>query len=61
MSASRKQWFASLTEAQLVLSEWQDDYNTVLPRQSLANAPPATNAATAAGGHFTPSRLRLKN
>ena len=54
-------WFASLTEAQLVLREWQDDYNTVRPHQSLANEPPATYAATAAGGHFTPSRLRLKN
>ena len=54
-------WFASLTEAQLLLREWQEDYNTVRPHQSLANEPPATYAATAAGGHFTPNRLRLKN
>lgn len=54
-------WFASLTEAQLLLNEWRHDYNTVRPHRSLANETPATYAATAAGGHFTPSRLRLKN
>ena len=48
-------WLASRTEPQLVLREGRTTTTLRVRTKSLANAPPATYAATAAGGHFTPS------
>jgi len=54
-------WFASVQEAQVLLNDWRTDYNNVRPHSSLANDTPAKYAATATGGHYIPSRSRLKN
>lgn len=53
-----QQWFASIAEAQHVLEEWREEYNTERPHKSLANQPPARFAS---GGYFVPSRARLQS
>jgi len=49
-------WFASIAEAQQILTAWQIEYNTERPHQSLANRSPAEFPS---GGHFIPSPNRL--
>jgi putative transposase len=53
-----QQWFASLPEAQHILETWRQEYNNERPHKSLANQPPARWAT---GGHYVPSRARLRS
>jgi putative transposase len=49
-------WFSSLSEAQQILNNWKDEYNTERPHTSLRDQPPATQFT---GGHFIPNPDRL--
>ena len=49
-------WFASLAEAQPLLTTWQEEYNTVRPHTSLAHRSPRTINH---GGPYLPDLSRL--
>jgi putative transposase len=51
-------WFASLAEANQVLSSWREDYNNARPHRSLGHRSPA---AFATGGEYMPRRIAARS
>lgn len=51
-------WFASVAEANEVLSRWKEDYNNTRPHRSLGACSPADFAA---GGAFMPRHLEARS